>query len=223
MRTDDSGPAKFASARRTSVPMRVWSKVVSRQLALEAEIRAHVDAARWNDAATLAIFAYGSELLAFLRAMTSSSVEAEDVFSELCERLWLRLPQFEWRCPCRTWAYTLARNLARDRLEQRATRDRRLLPLCDVRSEALVAAVRSTIERTPAADDPRLAVLRSLLDEDERAMLVLRVELDLPWVEVARILGEHDEAALPRTAARLRKQFERVKQRARRVYADSRG
>ena len=164
MLTGGSGPMQIAGSRRTSHPTRVWSKVVGRQLALEAEIRAHVEVARWNDAATLAIVGYGSELLGFLRAMTSSSVEAEDVFSELCERLWIRLPQFEWRCPFRTWAYTLARNLARDRLEQRDTRARRLLPLSEARSEALVAAVRSTIERTPAGEDPRLDVLRSLVD-----------------------------------------------------------
>lgn len=188
------------------------------RLALESEIRAHADAARWADATTTAIIGYGAELLGFLRATSPSSHDAEDMFSELSERLWRKLPEFEWRSSFRVWAYTIARNLARDRAEQRDTRKRRQLSLSDVPSHALVEAVRSTIERTPAAHDPRLEVLRSLLDDDERAMLLLRVELDMPWVEVARILGEDDERELRRTAARLRKKFERVKERARRVY-----
>ncbi|HWB74893.1 MAG TPA: RNA polymerase sigma factor [Nannocystaceae bacterium] len=187
--------------------------------ALEDEIRRHAEAERWADAATVAILGYGSELLGFVRATTSTPHDADDLFSELCERLWQRLPQFAWRSSFRTWAYAVARNLARDRMAQRAVRRRHQVPLSDAPHAALVAAVRSTIERTPASADPRLELLRTILDEDERAILVLRVELAMPWTEIATVLGAEGDAATTRAAARLRKQFERIKERARRGLA----
>lgn len=187
--------------------------------ALEDEIRAHAEAQRWADAATAAIVGYGSELLGFVRATTPTPHDAEDLFSELCERLWQRLPQFAWRSSFRTWAYAVARNLARDRGAQRAVRRRHQVPLSDAPHAALVAAVRSTIERTPASADPRLELLRAILDEDERAILILRVELAMPWTEIATVLGAEGDADVARAAARLRKQFERIKERARKGLA----
>ena len=61
----------------------------------------------------------------------------------------------------------------------------------------------------------RLRALREALDPDDRTLLVLRVDRDMPWSDVARVfLGDGargDEASVARKAAALRKRFERVK------------
>ena len=84
-----------------------------------------------------------------------------------------------------------------------------------VRTETLSAfrsAKRNAVER-----------LRDELPEEDRALLVLRVDRRLEWREVAIALAEsspraeglEDEAALKREAARLRKRFQLVTLRLR--------
>jgi RNA polymerase sigma-70 factor (ECF subfamily) len=65
----------------------------------------------------------------------------------------------------------------------------------------------------------RLQALRDELPEEDRMILVLRVDRRLEWTELGRVLaGEDeplDEAAAVREAARLRKRFQLVKERLR--------
>lgn len=72
----------------------------------------------------------------------------------------------------------------------------------------------------------RLQALRDSLPEEDRMLLVLRVDRGLAWNELARILAEGepgelddgpqlDALALTREAARLRKRFQLVKDRLR--------
>jgi len=55
--------------------------------------------------------------------------------------------------------------------------------------------------------------LRDTLDPEDRELLILRVNRELSWVEVARVFEgiEADEAAIQRRSATLRKRYERVK------------
>jgi RNA polymerase sigma-70 factor (ECF subfamily) len=65
----------------------------------------------------------------------------------------------------------------------------------------------------------RIAELRDELPEDDRVLLILRVDRGLAWVELARVLlgeridGGHDDATVKREAVRLRKRFQLVKER----------
>jgi len=190
--------------------------------ALEVEIRAHAEAERWADAATVAILGYGPELLGFLRAAAPSNAEAEEAFAELSERLWRKLPEFAWRSSFRTWAYVIARRLLVDRQRQLQARARREVPWSDVPAPQIAAAIRSTLDSTPWRHDERVAMVRALLDEEERALLVLRVERRMRWPEIVRILADvgDDTERIDREAARLRKQFARIKDRLRRGVAD---
>jgi RNA polymerase sigma-70 factor (ECF subfamily) len=187
---------------------------------LEAEIRRHVDAQQWAEATRVAILGYGPELFGFLQATAASRADAEDLFGELSERLWRKLPEFGWRSSFRTWAYTVARHLVCDRRRHNERRRRREVPWSEISVAAIADAVRSTIERS-ASIDARMELVRSLLDEDERTLLVLRIERRMRWQDIARIvLDDENDAddpdAIDRTAARLRKQFERIKDRLRR-------
>ena len=58
--------------------------------------------------------------------------------------------------------------------------------------------------------------LREQLDDDEQQLLMLRIDRDLSWNEIAEILDDDDDPqAVARTAARLRQQFQKLKTRLR--------
>ena len=68
--------------------------------------------------------------------------------------------------------------------------------------------------------------MRDQLSQDERTLLILRIDRGLSWSEVAVVLlgpnGDMDEEAIGREAAACRKRFERVKARLRKM-ADAAG
>ena len=62
----------------------------------------------------------------------------------------------------------------------------------------------------PAREEARLARLREMLPTEDHALLVLRLDREMAWEEIADVLS----ASGPRvTAAALRKRYERVKER----------
>jgi RNA polymerase sigma-70 factor (ECF subfamily) len=170
-------------------------------------------------AATAAIEAYGPEILRYLAGTLDDPSAADDAFSGFCERLWRALPAFQWSCSARTWAYALARHASAD-VGRAAGRRRQ-------REEALATSAISVIaERIRTATSPfvrtetksALARLRDELPQEDRELLVLRVDRRLSWDELARVfLGEEaeTEAQLSRESARLRKRFQLVKARLR--------
>src|SRR5678809_1287830 len=131
------------------------------------------------------------------------------------DSLWRAIDAFGWRCSLRTWLYTLARHAAVRFERAPANQDARHRPLSGV-SEP-VAAERSRTRpylRTEVKD--RFAAIRSSLSADEQTLLVLRIDRDLGWEEVARILhdgDEPDQEALRRQAANLRQRFRQLKER----------
>jgi RNA polymerase sigma-70 factor, ECF subfamily len=70
----------------------------------------------------------------------------------------------------------------------------------------------------------KVAALREQLDEEDRTILILRVDRKLAWQDIARVLAEEDisgSEATKRSAA-LRKRFERIKERLRKLAAEVR-
>jgi RNA polymerase sigma-70 factor, ECF subfamily len=65
--------------------------------------------------------------------------------------------------------------------------------------------------RTDVKD--RFAVIRDALEEDDRALLVLRVDRSLSWNDIARVYSPEDasDPTIARVAARLPKRFQSVK------------
>lgn len=173
-------------------------------------------------AATAIVRDYGSEILGFLMATHRDPVEANDTFAEVAEGVWRGLPSFAWESSVRTWTYAIARNVSRMRQRSATRRGRRVSNESDEFFQGVVHKVRT--ETTPflrTEVKTRLQALRDALPEEDRMLLVLRVDRGLPWNDVARILT-HDEdaahpgeAALVQEAARLRKRFQLVKDRLR--------
>jgi RNA polymerase sigma-70 factor (ECF subfamily) len=186
---------------------------------LESRIREHASADDLERAVTVAIEGYGPELLGYLHAMAPTATEADDLFSELCERVWRGLPKFRWDSSFRTWAYTIARNLLRDRHRARSGPEGKLLGLGDASEVSKVAQqVRtSTAIYLKTEAKTRLQQIRDALDPDDRTLLILRVDRRLAWRDIANIMAEGNEDAgdIGKLTTRLRKRFERIKERLR--------
>ncbi|HWB73742.1 MAG TPA: sigma-70 family RNA polymerase sigma factor [Nannocystaceae bacterium] len=182
---------------------------------LDTRVRAALDRGDTTAAATLLVDELGSELLGYLWLAARSWGDGDELFSRLCERLWRGLPRFRFECPVRTWTYVIARNLVRT--ESVRTRKREdVVALAEV-PELIerVAAVRtSTLANTTADALARLEALRTALDEHDRTLLILRVDRRMSWRDIAEVLADGDEDR-EKVAARLRKRFERVKDRLR--------
>ncbi|MBI5544282.1 MAG: sigma-70 family RNA polymerase sigma factor [Deltaproteobacteria bacterium] len=169
---------------------------------------------RYQELATEALEAWGGELLGFLVALHHDEELGAESFSVFAEAFWRGLPNFENRSSLRTWAYVVARNAA-----HRAHRDRKTswVALSSPEVARIEAKVRTeTLPFLRGGLREGLAQLRADLNEDDRALLVLRVSRGQSWTDIARILGPSDEPeaseALTRRAAALRKRFQRLKE-----------
>ena len=167
---------------------------------LEAEIQALLDAGRIHDAATAAVRGYGPAVLGFLVGALKDRDAAKEVFSQACENLWRNLAGFRRECALGTRFYGLAWNAAKNHLSDAHRRRVRRLQTSEI--SQLAAAVRSTgvshLRGTAAK-------LRDSLTPEERTLLILRIDRELPWKDVARVM-ELEEPAL-------RKRYERVLRR----------
>lgn len=184
---------------------------------IEAPVRTAVATGDLAAAATAALRLYGDELFGYLRAIAGDADLAAEAFAELSEDMWRGLAGFRWQSSLRSWLYTLARNALNQLRRDPRRRAARNIPLSlapDV--AAVVRTMTMDIQRTAVKDEFR--VLREELDPEEHELLLLRIERRLPWKEIARVLGAGDDE-LDARAAMLRKRFERVKERLRKLAA----
>lgn len=182
----------------------------------ELQIRRHHEARSLTEAVTLGLELYGDEIFGYLAALERSGCEAEEVFAAFAEALWSSLPRFRWDSSFRTWAYAIARyTLMQHRRRARTAALRS--PPGDLRLEEIAERVRSsTAPHLRSSLQLRLEQLRAELDEDDHALLILRIDRQLSWREIAEIMRPRDqpfadEDAARRAAAALRKRFERLK------------
>jgi RNA polymerase sigma-70 factor (ECF subfamily) len=161
---------------------------------------------------------HGAEIFGWLLATLPSETEAADAFSLFSEDLWKSLARHAGRCSMRTWCYMLARHAVSRVLEARRTG--RAMPLCEAPISGVVAQVRdATLSYLRTDVKQRVRSLREQLDPDDQLLLVLRVDKDLGWRDIAIAMVGIDagEPELARHAARLRKRFERVKAQLRQL------
>jgi RNA polymerase sigma-70 factor, ECF subfamily len=181
----------------------------------ERDVRALAEGGDINAAVTLAIQHYGDELYSFLVSRLRDEDTASDVFAQTCTDLLASLATFQWRCSLRTWCYRLARAATTRYLRSPANRSDRRVALSHI-SEA-IDQVRSRTQlhlRSEIKDG--LRKLRDQLDDDDQQLLMLRVDRDLGWSEIAEIVDDDDDPkTIARTSARLRQQFQTLKDRLR--------
>jgi RNA polymerase sigma-70 factor (ECF subfamily) len=184
---------------------------------LERVIREKWERRDLAGAADAAIRGYGPEIYGFLVAFHRDDEDASEVWSRVTERLWAGLDRFGWHSSFRTWVYAIARNTSIRYRQEKKRRHEDPLPEGSLADVALrIRSDTASWLRTSARD--RFGALRDSLPEDDRMLLVLRVDKDLSWNELARVMHPEeseslDEEGLKREAARLRKRFQHVKER----------
>jgi RNA polymerase sigma-70 factor (ECF subfamily) len=184
---------------------------------LEADVQTLIRRGALEQAAARTLEGYGPELYGFLVNLMGSASDADEVYAQTVEDLWRGLPAFEAKCSMRTWVYLLARHAA---VRYRRSPWNRGARTGDSRLELLVAESRSGTEpwrQTEVKD--RWRALRQSLDPDDGALLVLRIDRDLSWNDIARVMlgiEAPDAADLERETARLRKRFQVLKEELRR-------
>lgn len=194
--------------------------------AIEKLIRAAFDAADYEAAATLTIERYGPELFGFLVGQLRDADDASEVFARFSERFWQTLPNFEWRCSARTWAYKLVRHAAADyRRDDRKHAKHRPLTELSKLSAAIDRVRTATLAYKRTDVKHGLQVLRESLPEEDQEILVLRVDRGLDFLELAEIMLGDDADPTPTQlkteAARLRKRFQLAKEKLRALAEES--
>jgi RNA polymerase sigma-70 factor, ECF subfamily len=185
---------------------------------VEAEVKRFAEAKDWDGATTSALKGYGNEVLELLVALHRNETEAADVFALFAEGVWRGLERFGWQSTLRTWLYAVARRSSLRYRRDRTRRSAREAPLPEgSNASILVAQLRSrTASFLRTQGKSRIAALRETLDPDDQTLLMLRVDRDLQWNELAQIMHEGDpldDEALKRESMRLRKRFQLVKEK----------
>jgi len=181
--------------------------------ALEADVRARCERGDHNGATAAIVRGYGPEVIPFLASLLrSTDDDLAEAYSMWCEDIVRGLPRFRFSASARTWVYTLARHaVARLRRGDRRRGKRISLPgeLHDVAESVRTA----TVDYMRTAVKDRLAAAREQLDDEERTILMLRVDRQLGWRDIARILADDDldDDALRKREQSLRKRFETIK------------
>jgi RNA polymerase sigma factor (sigma-70 family) len=197
------------------------------QAALEAQVREASERRDYARAITILLEEIGPKVLAFLVQRLGNVGDASEVFSMFSEDLWRALPDFEWRCTVRGYSFALARSAAIRYRKQASERPGRKLPLSEVALSQLVESVRErTLSHLRSEVKAQMQELFKQLSEDDRALLSLRIDQNLGFRELAIAIEYAGvapaEAELTRATARMRKRFQLLKDRLRRM-ADAAG
>jgi RNA polymerase sigma-70 factor (ECF subfamily) len=191
--------------------------------ALEQRIRAYGEAGDSKRAATAIIEGYGREIHGFLIAHLRDPGAAAEVFSQFTEDLWRGFDGFRWQCSARVWSYALVRHAASRYIKDARRRRRRQVsllragPLADVEARPRTATLPSA--RTDSRN--RIAQLRQSLPAEDQTLLILRVNRQLGWKEIAQVMAYEGQtvgdAVLEKEAVRLRKRYQLAKDKLRRM------
>jgi RNA polymerase sigma-70 factor, ECF subfamily len=171
---------------------------------LERQLRALCEAGRWEEATRRVLSRYGPEILGWLIGVVKEEDKAKDICQQFSIALWRGLPGFRWESSLRVWAYQIAR---RELIRfQRAGEHRQEYHLATSELSGLaqeITTLHSLIHRKQESD--QLVALRQRLPEEAQTLLILRVDRELSFGEIARVLEIEEEAA--------RQQFKRAKDR----------
>jgi RNA polymerase sigma-70 factor, ECF subfamily len=199
--------------------------------AINEHINALLATGQQRGAVQAAIEFYGAEIRRFL-VQRLGERDAPEAFSMFCEDLTRGIAGFRGDCPFDLWLLTLARNAATrwatrwnppgvrgfETTEAQQLSD----PRWDGRSPEPVRDPTKPWQRTSIKNE--FEQLRQQLTEEEIALLTLRVAEELSWEEIARRwpdpgpeVQEVDGQRIKRLANTLKKRFERLKEKLRKL------
>lgn len=170
-------------------------------------------AGKVRPAAEEVIHAHGPRIRLYLSALLRDPDLADDAYSVWSEWVLRGIGGYRGEAPLRTWAYGVAHNAAR-RVRDDAFRRRRCSLARAAASRVPHRASSSARQRERAAQV--VEAIRARLTLDDQGLLALRIDHGLEWEAVAAILSPQP-GERPTNAAALRKRFERLKDRIRRL------
>jgi RNA polymerase sigma-70 factor (ECF subfamily) len=178
---------------------------------LDGDVKARLARGDVDGAAAAAIEGLGPSVFGYLCNVLDED-DARDVFSMFAEDVWRGIAGFRGEATLRVWAFRVAwRAAARFRRDAWHRRGERLPSSLASR---LADSVVQRSSAMPGGRQDRLSRLRATLDPEERTLLVLRIDRELEWDEVAAVLADDGVAT---SSAALRKRFERLKQKLARL------
>jgi RNA polymerase sigma-70 factor (ECF subfamily) len=189
---------------------------------IDAEVRAAHDRGDHAGAAERVVRAYMRDIGAYIASLLRTAERVDDVFSMWSEDVVRGIVDFRFASSVRTWVYTLARH-AISRYTRDDYRRTRRIAVGGVFDDLAAKQRTETADYLRTAMKERLAVVRAELADDEREILYLRVDRQLPWREIEEIVrpdGPDDEPTRKRREQALRKRFESLKRRIKARLAD---
>jgi RNA polymerase sigma-70 factor (ECF subfamily) len=172
-------------------------------------------------AVTRALEGFGPEIMALMVSRISDYERSQEAYSQFGENLWRGLPGFRWESSFRTWAYRLAHNACYQVMRRESARPERPMGISVVPDMAIGShSEPHPWQRTSMKE--RLLALHEGLSPEQRMLLFLRVQRQMPWREVARVMADDEWALthveLERKAAALRQQFKSLKDHLRSLF-----
>lgn len=177
-------------------------------MSIEARVQELLAAGDAHGAATEAMRGLGPKVLGYLRTILRDEADAGDAFSAFAENLWRGIGTYRGDASFRTWAFKIAWHAALNVRNEAWNRLGRRLETGE--ASRLAEEIRTKTEVREERQRTALDALREELTAEEQTLLVLRIDQQLPWEDVAAVLAT-DGSALDAPA--LRKRFERLKDR----------
>ncbi len=177
-------------------------------MTLDVRLKALVSAGDGHAAATEAMRALGPKILGYLRSVLRDECDAGDAFSLFAENLWRGIGSFRGESSFKTWAFKIAWNAALNVKNDAWNRLGRRFQTGEASqvAEEIRTKTASRLERQRTALD----AIRETLSPEEQTLLVLRIDQQLPWEDIAEVLSTGGASI---EAPALRKRFERLKER----------
>ncbi len=217
---DPTGAAAGPRPAREATPARAAGRTLAGRgaaryddhVTIDEDVKARLVRGDHRGAATEALRSFGPKILGYLQAVLRDEADAADAFSVFAEHLWKGLPAWRGESSLKTWAFKLAWNAALN-LKDEAWR-RRGRRFRTGEASRLAEEIRTRTGVRVERQRQALDALRAELTEEEQTLLVLRIDQQLSWEEIAEVMGD---APQPLDAAALRKRFERLKEKLTRL------
>lgn len=144
-----------------------------------------------HDALDALVLRYHGPLCLFLERMLGDPETAADVTQETFLRMIRALPRYQPRAKFSTWLYTIATNLARDRLRRGRTRLDHERPLDDPEREDDLAEPEVGVADQALGRVQREEIRKALADlsADHRTVILLHYFQGLSYKEIAAVCG----------------------------------
>jgi RNA polymerase sigma-70 factor (ECF subfamily) len=183
---------------------------------IDAKVQAFCERGEYDRATALVLQGAGAAIYRFIAARVRDEDLAGDAFARFSEDLWRGMPRFAGRAPVKVWAFAIARNAAGQMLRKQSRERRHRTDWTSTLSCRIAEQVHTETREYLRTDfKTRFQELATRLTPEEQGLLVLRVNEQLSWDDIARVHANADDTNLKKEAARLRKRFQLVRAKLR--------